>query len=126
MTASGSIIPSKTGDLTEERPVVMKKEGSMVNLHTRLAARASAALDAHDDPSRHHLSPLPSPTHVKKYVKLKNLLDGKTFVDTLHRSTAQVSLTSPYCYLSDNFSVDVNVEKCRNCIFNCRLTACHL
>ncbi|GAV04595.1 hypothetical protein RvY_14857-3 [Ramazzottius varieornatus] len=93
---SSHAIPSKTGDLSEERPV---KDGSMVNSqHTRLGPRSSAALDAE---AHHHLSPQPSPSHIKKYIKLKNLLDGKTFVDTLHRSTAQsVGCTANRCTAS--------------------------
>ncbi|XP_055327334.1 nitric oxide synthase-like protein [Paramacrobiotus metropolitanus] len=90
-SAVTSIIPSKTGDNDDDG---MGKTVHLDNLSTgfnQLAARRGSRLEPE---LALHLEALrlrsPSPTLVnRKYVKLRNVMDGKTAMDTLHRAHSE-------------------------------------
>lgn len=105
LSGAAQIIPSKTGDNEDE--------ATGKSLLSPGAGKLGARRGSHLEPEiASHLENLrirsPSPTSLnRKYVKLKNVSDGKTTMDTLYRQSVDVR---PYVYVGSKY-MDSRIEK---------------
>ncbi|OWA50884.1 Nitric oxide synthase, brain [Hypsibius exemplaris] len=103
---SAQIIPSQTGDSTDESFSARDRRSSITthsaHNHITLGRKSSnlepSSIMSAGDSQRNNRSPSPTSMSAnnKKYVKLKYLVDGKTTMDTLYRQSSQTLNCNPH------------------------------